>query len=137
MSKALTALQREGKILLLSFRYEMRNRKTHPAEPARVTFADSQFTFADTDITFAACETEMWEQIHAIVGRDPQQEYDARHIDTAYKNGCACFFTRDKGDILRHRDKLQALLSMRFLHPDDDWTDFVRWMEEEQANRDV
>lgn len=65
----------------------------------------------------------MWGRIREIVGG--HNEFDVRHIDSAYKTGCKYFFTRDKGDILRHRTKLNELLGIRFFHPDDDFADFL------------
>ena len=40
--------------------------------------------------------------------------------------------TRDAGDILRHRDKLEALLGLRLFNPDTDWDAFVAFVENDE-----
>jgi len=55
----------------------------------------------------------MYTRIRRIVGGD--NEFDVRHIDSAYKSGCKWFFTPDKGDVWGKRKELQALLGIRFL----------------------
>ena len=71
----------------------------------------------------------MWPRIQAIVQRKgSQNDYDVRHIDSAYKTGCGCFFTTDKRDILCRRSELESMLGMRFFHPDDDRLDFEQWL---------
>ena len=132
VTKALLALQREGKITLMSFPYENRNRRIKErAKSSRITMDAKFITWADTEIRFSGCESEMWERIRSIVGQD--NELDVRHIDSAYKTGCRCFFTRDKSDILRRRVELEALLGIRFFHPDDDFATFERWLEQRDA----
>lgn len=132
VTKALVELQREGRITLVSFPYENRNRRIRErAQPSRITMDAKFITWADTDIRFSDRESEMWERIQSIVGHD--NELDVRHIDSAYKTGCRCFFTRDKSDILRRRAELEALLGIRFFHPDDDLLAFERWLEQENA----
>ena len=132
VTKALRALQREGTITLVAFPYENRNRRIKErAQPSRITMDAKFITWADTAIRFSDRESDMFERIQSIVGRG--NEIDVRHIDSAYKTGCRCFFTRDKGDILRVRAELEALLGIRFFHPDADLDAFKHWLEEGNA----
>src|SRR2546425_66817 len=114
----LKALEDAGRITLVRFPYENKNRRTKRARPSRIT-CDAKLIFCDdTEITCADSESEMWERIQAIVRREGRpNDYDVRHIDSAYKTGCGSFFTCDKRDILNRRAELEALLPMRFFHP--------------------
>ena len=71
----------------------------------------------------------MFDRIRQIVGR--QNDFDVRHIDSAYKTGCRFFFTKDKNNILRKRGELFSLLGVTFYHPEDDWADFLRLLHDE------
>lgn len=130
MTKALRELQQTGAITLVSFPYENRNRRIgQRAVPSKLT-ADSTFITADdTTILISDCESEMFPRIRRIVGG--QNEFDVRHIDSAYKTGCRFVFTRDKTDILRKRGELCSLLGITFLHPTEDWSEFLRLLHNE------
>jgi len=67
-------------------------------------------------------ESDKHVEIERIIGRSNRR--DVLHIDSAYRSGCVCFFTRDRGDILAKRTELESLLGIRFFHPDDDWDRF-------------
>jgi hypothetical protein len=129
-TKALRELQTEGRITLVSFPYENRNRRIRQrASPSKIT-ADSTFSTADDTTTrISDCESDMFVPIRDIVGG--QNEFDIRHIDSAYKTGCRYFFTRDKTDILRWRSELHSLLGITFLHPDEDLSEFLRLLNNE------
>jgi len=58
--------------------------------------------------------SEHFGEILAILGRENRR--DALHVDSAYKSGCGAFVTTDS-DILTHKEKLLALLGIRFLDP--------------------
>ena len=60
--------------------------------------------------------SQHFDRILAIVGNDSRP--DALHIDSAFKEGCRLFVTTDKTDILSNKDELEALLGIRFTHPD-------------------
>jgi hypothetical protein len=71
-------------------------------------------------------ESDKHGEIERIVGRSNRR--DVLHIDSAYRSGCICFFTRDRGDILAKRTELESLLEIRFFHPDDDWDRFLEFL---------
>jgi len=98
---------------------ENRNRRIKQrARPSKIS-ADATFITAD-DGTFriSEAESEKYEDIRRIVGRN--HEFDAGHIDAAYKTGCEFFFTTDKSDILGKAKQLEGLLGIKFLHPRED-----------------
>jgi hypothetical protein len=66
--------------------------------------------------------SHFYDNILRIVGR--QNRADALHIDSAYKSDCKAFLSRDKKDILSKRIDLEAMLGIRFFHPDD-WHPFL------------
>ncbi len=70
-------------------------------------------------------------EIERIVGRDNRR--DVLHIDSAYKSCCACFFTRDRSDIIANRTELETLLGLRFFHPDDDWDRFLDFLNSREV----
>ena len=71
--------------------------------------------------------SKFYGQILRIVRQ--QNRRDALHIDSAYKSGCKAFLSRDKRDILSNRIELEALLGIRFFHPDDDWNQFLVFLQ--------
>jgi hypothetical protein len=82
----------------------------------------------DSTIRIGDCvPSPQYQAIKAIIG---DHEFDARHIDTAYKNSCDVFLSRDKGDVISHAANLKELLGMEFLHPDDDWEYFISKVQE-------
>lgn len=54
--------------------------------------------------------------IRQLVGTENRR--DALHIDSAFKSGCAAFVTADN-DVLSKQAELQAMLGVRFFHPDE------------------
>jgi hypothetical protein len=74
-------------------------------------------------------ESDKHVEIEKIVGRGNRR--DILHIDSAYRTGCRCFFTRDRGDILSRRSELESLLGIQFFHPDDDWEQFIDFLQAE------
>jgi hypothetical protein len=111
----LSSLERAGAIELVHFPYEGNNRKViRHASPSIVT-ADCTCIAADGLITVDQyAESPKITAIREIVGF--QNEFDVRHLDSAYKTGCKCFLTPDKRDIVVHSKALEALLGLRVFH---------------------
>ena len=120
-------LAKLGKIKLLHFPYEGEAKKIENGKSSLVT-GDANYVTADSSVRISDMNgSEKYSEIRSLIGAE--NEYDVRHIDAAFKNGCACFLTRDKGDILSKRLALETLLGMRFFHPDDDFDAFSDFVE--------
>ena len=127
LSPELKRLACDKKIVLLHFPYEGHTKKITIGTPSLVT-ADATYLTADSSLRIDQMDpSEKFHAIRSIIGF--QNEYDARHIDSAYKNHCVCFVTRDKKDILTKRHELENLLSLRFFHPDDDLTELLAFLD--------
>jgi len=92
-----------------------------------------------TKLPLIVPDPDFWCKAHAsiekIVGVGGQHRRDVLHLDSAYKSGCSCFLTGDKTDILANREALSELLGLRFFHPNDDWADFVAFVDERREVR--
>jgi hypothetical protein len=130
--RELGQLERAGKVELTAFPYEGKSRRTPlAATPSRVTCNETNVS-CDSEILISdTVESEKYAEILEIVGR--ANELDVRHIDSAYKSGCAAFLTPDKDDIIAHRDELRRLLAMSFFHTRDDWNEFLRLIAGEET----
>ena len=122
----LRGLQREGRITLVGFPYDP-NSRSRPirqlALPSRAQIGDLNLPIGDMKFSIGEMvESDKHVEIERIIGRSNRR--DVLHIDSAYRSGCVCFFTRDRGDILAKRTELESLLGIRFFHPDDDWDRF-------------
>jgi hypothetical protein len=124
----LRVLEEAGTIQLVDFPYEGLNKKVRAqADPSKVTM-DSTYITSDSSLPIGSMiESEKFEDILRIVGRD--HEFDARHLDSAYKSGCACFLTPDKRDIASKSQDLEALLGLQVFHCIDGWNDFMDCLE--------
>lgn len=124
----LRQLEREGLIRLTHFPYEGHNRKiSERASPSTMT-ADAKYITADSDLLIGECEpSDKFEDILTIIGINNQ--YDARHLDSAYKSGCTCFLTPDKKDIAAHSKELQHLLGLRVFHSTENWNKFLTFVQ--------
>jgi hypothetical protein len=131
----LTSLQREGRVTLVGFPYDpdSHTRKIKElASPSEAQIGDLDLPLGEMNFTFGEMvKSEKHSEIERIVGRNNRR--DILQIDSAYKSHCACFFTRDKSDILAHRTELEALIGLRFFHPDDDWDRFLTFLNERQT----
>lgn len=138
ISSQLRALQHAERITLVAFPYEkdLNRHIRQRAEPSRLTCAEQYIYCDDTEILCSDGEPSlMYERIREILGREQRHEMDARLIDSAYVTGLHCFLTRDKRTILKHRVRLESLLSIRFFHPDDDEAAFMRWLENQEQEQ--
>lgn len=123
MRKELNQLKKDGLIQLIHFPYEGHNKKTKITNISSLITADMTHMTSDSGIRIDNCvPPSRYQAIKTIINN---HEFDARHIDTAYKNSCDVFLSRDKGDVINHAAELKELLGMEFLHPDDDWEYFM------------
>lgn len=126
LRRELRKLRADGRIELVIFPYEQRYRgTTRIAVPSHALVDDLCQVMVD-ELEFPIdtfSPSDKFPAIQAIVG--VENRVDVLHIDSAYKTGCAVFFTRDHGDILAKRDELEGLLGIRFFHPDRDWQAFL------------
>lgn len=109
---------REGRIELLHFPYDAdsHSRKIRRvAEPSGGQIRDLNLPIRDLPGSISDYKgSEDFQKILEIVGRGNRR--DALHIDSAFKSQCVAFITTDS-DILQHKERLQALLGIRFFHP--------------------
>jgi len=122
--RVLRDMERDRQIQLVNFRYEGQTKKIKTqATPSVVTWDSTYVTVDDilrhADIMVAS---EKFPQILAIIGRN---EFDARHLDSAYKSQCDCFLTPDKKDIADNSGALEALLGLEIFHATHQWDEFV------------
>jgi hypothetical protein len=123
-------LQRAGRITLVGFPYDPNSR----SRPIRQLALPSSAQIDDLNLPIGDMKFRIGEmvgsdkhvEIECIFGRSNRR--DVLHIDSAYRSGCVCFFTRDRGDILAKRTELESLLGVRFFHPDDDWDRFIDFL---------
>lgn len=121
----LKSLRNNGVIELLHFSYDPngKSRKLSQAVPSLAHWEDMSNDTWNKPPPFAWKDyvaSPHLEQIKRILGDCERTRRDAMHIDSAYKSGCHCFVTCDKKDIMSKRTELEALLGVRFFHPDED-----------------
>ncbi len=129
VSKSLRDLQRKGYVELVHFPYDPNSRSGHLAPPDAPSAAQLR------DLNVPICElpatlkdytgSEHLSEILEILGS--QNRRDALHVDTAVKNGCSAFVTRDNG-ILAQKMRLENALRIRFFHPDTDQEELERFV---------
>ena len=121
LTPKLKALQRERRIELIHFPYDSEATTKHISPTAVVS--DAEWGDLNVKGWSDLAHVPNWDdfkgsehlpEINRIVGLSNRR--DALHVDSAYKSGCNAFITTD-GDILSHRERLQALLGIRFFHP--------------------
>lgn len=122
----LRRLSDEGKLEVVHCPYEGHNRRVQRrATPSKVTADCTYFTADSADLISEMVPSGLFEDIKRIIGGE---EFDARHIDSAYKTGCDAFLSKDKQDIVNRREQLESLLGVRFFHPHDDWDEFLEFL---------
>ena len=118
LTKALKRLQAQGVIQLVHFPYDEDSRTRHLS----VDLVPSQLQWRDANVRWDEIRgtwddlsgSPLYERILQVVGSNNRR--DALHLDTAYKNCCAAFVTKDS-DILNHREELESLTGLRIFHP--------------------
>ena len=127
--KELSALQRASRIELIHFPYEGKSRRVQPGATPSLITADGTYITADTAIHIGDMDgSAKLSSIREIVGSS--NEYDARHLDSAFKSSCDCFLTPDKADIARNAEALEHLLGLRIFHNMDDWEAFLDFVDQ-------
>lgn len=123
----LSELERNGAIRVYQFKYENKNRKIrHHALPSRPTWSETKYAWNELkDLTWndMGKQSEHWRAIESLIGKG--NAVDAKHLDSAYREGCQVFLTSDKGDISSHRRALEQLLGIKVLHYREDWNEFL------------
>jgi len=126
-------LQKNGRIEIVNFPYEMKIHKKHQkARPsdakiihlAHVSIPEGDWPIADSK------GSEKYPQIRQILGQRTRR--DALHVDSAYKSKCDAFLSRDRRHILAKAKDLEKLLGIRFFHPDDEWGEFLTFLNSSQ-----
>jgi hypothetical protein len=126
----LYALERAGKVQLVTFPYESKSKKIRGrALPSAAQLGDlGHVTIGEMNFPLGEFSpSPTYARTVEIVGS--RNRRDALHIDSAYKSACVAFFSRDRKDIISRRDALEPLLGIRFFHPDDDWQAFLEFLE--------
>jgi len=133
LTPKLKALQRERRIELIHFPYDSEATTKHISPTAAVSDADWQDLNVKGWSDLAHVPnwddfkgSEHLPQIRTIIGLSSRR--DALHVDSAYKSGCRMFITTD-GDILNHRERLEALLGIRFFDPERDAEALCKFIE--------
>ena len=80
-----------------------------------LTWSEADFTYNET---FPS--EKFNEIITTLKGLGAKTDIDAKHLDTAYKNNCQIFLTRDKGHIINKRANLEKLLNLKIFHPTEE-----------------
>jgi hypothetical protein len=125
--KELAALQRASRIELVHFPYEGKNKKVQPGATPSLVTADGTYLTADSSTRIGDLDgSAKLSRIREILGSS--NEYDARHLDSAFKSSCDCFLTPDKADIARNAEALEHLLGLRIFHNTDDWEAFLEFV---------
>jgi len=124
LTKELRSLQSEGLVRLVHFSFDpgsITKKISHEASPAGALWKDLGLTWKqlnDLGVTWADLDVRgRIAEIEGIIG--PNHRRDVLHVNSAYVTGCPAMVTRDS-DILSHRSALEALLSVKFFHPDED-----------------
>jgi hypothetical protein len=131
----LRKLKIQERVEVVLFPYEERARRVHWAVPSLAQVRDVERLTVDELSRWPINEfrgSSHLDAISRVIGND--NRIDALHVDSALKSGCACMFTKDS-DIFSKRVELERLTGMRFLHPQNDWQEFLGLLDidEEKA----
>lgn len=128
----LTTLELEGKVRLFQFKYENKNKHIrHQAVPSNPTWDELNYTWSELDDPTwndLGRKSDKRQAIEALLG--PNSIRDAKHLDSAYMEGCRVFLTSDKRDIVSHRSELASLLGIEVFHFHEDWPAFLELVTE-------
>lgn len=128
--KELKDFERKGYIQLVMFPYENKNKKiVKKGKPSGARWCDmGSLTWNDlggyswSDFN----GSEGYQNILKIVGNENRE--DALHLDSAYKNQCTIFITRDKEHIIQNKKNLEKLLDIGIYHSDENWSDILNYI---------
>lgn len=125
-------LQNEGKVTLVMFPYENKNKHIKETGlPSKATWSDTKnFTWSTIPGAWEDySESDKYQEIVNIV-RLENKRVDILHLDSAYKTGCEIFITNDKDDIWTHRTQLEKTLNLRIF-----WTQEINGLISYIENR--
>jgi hypothetical protein len=127
-------LKRDKRITIMLYPYNEASRRTDErAESSRITWASREIRCSNRHILCSDGQhaSDLLENIERIIGRG--NETDVLHVDSAYKSGCRCLLTTDKGDILRNREELRRITGMAFFNSNTEFPAFMQWLEQEES----
>ena len=127
----LTALEQEGKIRISQFKYENKNKRIrHMAAPSRPSWKEINYSWSELNMTWDVLgkTSHKRQAIQALLG--PNSIRDAKHLDSAYMEGCTVFLTSDIKDIVSRRGELMSLLDIKVFHFRKDWNEFLALVAE-------
>jgi len=130
----LVTLQRQGVIELLHFPYDPDSRSQHLktlAVPSEARWSDLNIGWNEDGYTWNEHNgSQHLGEIRQILG--PENRRDALHIDSAFKSGCRAFVTQDT-HILKHRQCLEELLTIRFFDSNKDKEALLQFIHAENG----
>lgn len=119
----LAAFEQDGKVRVFQFKYENKNRRIRrKTKPSKPSYKELNYTYEElSGLTYNDLGTtsDKWKAIEILLG--PNNRRDAKHLDSAYLEGCTIFLTSDKADIVSRRGDIGPLLGITVLHFLDDW----------------
>jgi hypothetical protein len=100
------------------------------AAPSRPNWKEINYTWSELSLTWDALgnTSHKRQAIEALLG--PNSTRDAKHLDSAYIEGCRAFLTSDKRDIVLRRGELVSLLGVEVFHFREDWNEFLALVAE-------
>lgn len=136
--KRLSPLKAGNRIEIVHFPLETKSRHTQiRPTPSDSTWEDMvNITWDNADFTWEGTEgSEIKSAICHLIGANNRR--DADHVDAAYKHGCVCFLTNDRGDILSRKDQLKNLTGMKFFDLGEEFDRFIEFLKELEAQIDA
>ena len=117
-------LEKMGRITLVLFPYDQRNRRIKGiATPSEATWDEVNITWDETDFSWDEFSpSSLYSNICNIIGEENIR--DVKHVDSAFKSKCQCMLTCDN-HILSHSQELDKLLGIMFLNPDSQKKEFI------------
>ncbi len=126
----LALLEAKGRIRLFQFKYENKNKRIkHKAAPSSPSWKELNYPWKELDDPWddLGKTSDKRQAIQNLLG--PNSLRDAKHLDSAYREGCHAFLTSDKHDISSRRGEISQLLGLRVFHFLDDWNEFLELVE--------
>ena len=117
--KELKRLEKDGRIKVFMFPRENINYKiNHIGKPSNETWGNLQ-RLKWGQLCTLNFEGSKYNEILQIIGTNNDQ--DTRHLDSAFKNQCDCFLTKDSTHIIFKKKELEQLLGFKIFHSIKDW----------------
>lgn len=119
LTKEIRELGRRGRVALVHFPYDpdSHTHKMGVATPSKARICDLNLPIEELPGCIADYdESSHFSEILSTLGKANRR--DALHVDSAFKQECVAFVTRDS-DILNRRTQLERLLGIRFFDPSE------------------